>query len=90
MTIASRDTLMIPRHVSSFVKRLAGRPIDKDGVGRFVHTHSDRLPSRYHTFHELSRAQADTAETRRARFNLVKEVFDTGLYVHTRRDLQHG
>ena len=68
---ASRGTLLTPRHVRSLAEGLAGKEVDKDWVGRFVRRHPDRLSSRFHTYHDLSRKLADTGETRRAWYRLV-------------------
>ena len=71
---AARGTLLTPRHVHSLAAGLAGKKLDKDWVGRFVRRHPDRLSSRFHTYHDLSRRQADTGETRRAWYNLVSSL----------------
>ena len=71
---ASRGTLLTPRHVRSLAEGLAGKDVDKDWVGRFVRRHPDRLSSRFHTYHELSRRRANTAETRKAWYSLVSSL----------------
>ena len=71
---ASRGTLLTPRHVRGLAEGLAGKKLDKDWVGRFVQRHPDRLSSRFHTYHELSGRQADTAETRKAWYSLVSSL----------------
>ena len=68
---AARGTLLTPQHVHELAERIAGGEIGERWVARFLERHSDKISSRYRTYRELGRLQADTPETRRAFYTLV-------------------
>ncbi|ADV20611.1 Hypothetical protein CGB_B8130W [Cryptococcus gattii WM276] len=77
---AERGTLLTPRHVVEFAEAIYGGKLGINWGSRFIQRHHDTIHSRFSSYSELGRLQADTPETRRAFYHLVKEVYDSGLY----------
>ena len=68
---AARGTLLTPQHVHELAEAIAGEKIGSRWVLRFVKRHSDKITSKFHTYRELGRLQADTPATRAAWYSLV-------------------
>ena len=68
---AVRGTLLTPQHVHELAEAIAGENIGTGWVNRFVKRHSDKITSRFFTYRELGRLQADTPATRLEWYNLV-------------------
>ena len=93
---ARRDTFLTPRHVVELAEAVYDGKLGVNWGSRFIQRHCDTIHSRFFSYQELGRLQADIPETRRAFYHLVcisqylprlfecfsqvKDVYDTGLY----------
>ena len=71
---ASRGTLLTPSHVHVLAEALAGGRLGINRVSRFVDRRRDAIHSRFFAYQEAARLKADTPETRRAFYHLVRNL----------------
>ena len=71
---AERGTLLTPAHIRELAQAIRGRVLGVNWVSRFIDRHSDRIHSRFFTYRELARLQADTPEIRQAFYTLERPL----------------
>ncbi|AFR92512.1 hypothetical protein CNAG_00376 [Cryptococcus neoformans var. grubii H99] len=76
---AERSTLLTPRHAVEFAEAVYGGEMGVKLGSRFVQRPRNTIHSRFFSYKELGRLQADIPEIRRAFYYLVKDVYDIGL-----------
>ena len=73
---ATRGTLLTPSQVHELAETLAEQKLGVNRVSRFIQRHKDVIHSRFFEYQEAARLKADTPETRRAFYNLVRDLSD--------------
>lgn len=68
---AERGTLLTPRHVVELAEAVCDGKLGVNWGSRFFQRHCDTIHSRFFSYKELGRLQADIPKTRRAFYYLV-------------------
>ena len=77
---ARRGTHLAPGHIVQLAESLSGGEIQGGWVSRFLKRHKAKLSSRYLQVQEVSRIKADTPETRRMFYCLVRPTLPIFTY----------
>ena len=69
---ASRGVWLCPKHIRYLAERIRGEPVGHNWTSRFLARQKDLISSPFYTIKDTARLKDDTAETRKAWYDLVR------------------